>query len=445
MGLRYLWIDRYCVDQNSNTKHTIIQRMDAIYLGAEFTIVNAAGQGSNCSLPGVTCPRRLTSVTMGGVTITDIPDIRNEIRTSPWSVNYQQLLFFQCWASAGSDILPQKPVLSQPSSKLHLGFDRHLQAFDYGNPVINVSIEDLMRNYLARQISYDKDILNAVIAVISRIGAHFWGLPFQAGGPSTSLRSTNIPNLHNALMWQPVYNKSSSKTCRRPEFPSWSWTGWSGLTGINTTPSLSRPKSDLDPLVRIGIKESCSDRILSLSQYVMEMTQPQADMYRYDPALQIEGWITHVRLRPNCKFGDLRDDEIEVHDSKNEILVAKACVFVNTKLDDQQSNCSRLYDHLWPCLLLDTGIKPGMEAPLGLILKSTEGNRFERLEVLTGCLTLKEPHDPGVKKASEVPFDVVCLDQEPSTRTSRIGFMQSWTWRESGQDIMFERQRIQLV
>lgn len=53
LGHKYLWVDRLCIDQsNSDEKRYLFSRMDAIYEGAEFTIVNAAGD-ARTGLPGV--------------------------------------------------------------------------------------------------------------------------------------------------------------------------------------------------------------------------------------------------------------------------------------------------------------------------------------------------------------------------------------------------------
>ena len=44
MDLRYLWVDRYCIDQTDHgDKHRQIQQMDLIYSSADLTIVAAAG------------------------------------------------------------------------------------------------------------------------------------------------------------------------------------------------------------------------------------------------------------------------------------------------------------------------------------------------------------------------------------------------------------------
>jgi hypothetical protein len=45
IGMRYLWVDRYCIDQNnSDAKHHIISNTDSIYQYATLTIVAAAGK-----------------------------------------------------------------------------------------------------------------------------------------------------------------------------------------------------------------------------------------------------------------------------------------------------------------------------------------------------------------------------------------------------------------
>jgi Heterokaryon incompatibility protein (HET) len=54
LGLRYLWCDKYCIDQgNAAEKHDQIMHMDAIYEASQVTIIAAAGQDANAGLPGV--------------------------------------------------------------------------------------------------------------------------------------------------------------------------------------------------------------------------------------------------------------------------------------------------------------------------------------------------------------------------------------------------------
>ncbi|KAK1830427.1 heterokaryon incompatibility protein-domain-containing protein [Podospora conica] len=58
LGLRYLWVDRYCILQNdSDSKHDQIRNMNLIYKQSELTIIAAAGSGPTYGLPGVSRPR----------------------------------------------------------------------------------------------------------------------------------------------------------------------------------------------------------------------------------------------------------------------------------------------------------------------------------------------------------------------------------------------------
>jgi hypothetical protein len=88
MGFRYLWIDRYCIDQNdSNTKHILIQHMDGIYRNASIAIINAAGTGPQAGLPGVSTVLRggATITTIDGPAILSMLKAKRELQESDWS------------------------------------------------------------------------------------------------------------------------------------------------------------------------------------------------------------------------------------------------------------------------------------------------------------------------------------------------------------------------
>jgi hypothetical protein len=54
LGLRFLWVDRYCISQEDESdKRAQIPHMDATYKNAHLTIVAAAGKDSEHGLPGV--------------------------------------------------------------------------------------------------------------------------------------------------------------------------------------------------------------------------------------------------------------------------------------------------------------------------------------------------------------------------------------------------------
>ncbi|TEA14095.1 hypothetical protein C8034_v003502 [Colletotrichum sidae] len=87
MGLRYLWVDRYCIDQQSSAKHEQIRQMDSIYESAQLTIVAAAGTDPDYGLPGISRRRSIQQTAkMGRCTI--ISTMRHpslEISFTKWS------------------------------------------------------------------------------------------------------------------------------------------------------------------------------------------------------------------------------------------------------------------------------------------------------------------------------------------------------------------------
>ena len=58
LGAQYLWVNRLCINNSDlHEKNFIISKMDAIYEGAEFTIVSTAGD-ARTGIPGVTTTPR---------------------------------------------------------------------------------------------------------------------------------------------------------------------------------------------------------------------------------------------------------------------------------------------------------------------------------------------------------------------------------------------------
>lgn len=58
LGEQYLWVDRLCINQSDlHEKNFLVSKMDAIYEGAEFTIISTAGD-ARTGLPGVTTTPR---------------------------------------------------------------------------------------------------------------------------------------------------------------------------------------------------------------------------------------------------------------------------------------------------------------------------------------------------------------------------------------------------
>jgi hypothetical protein len=88
LGFLYLWIDKYCIDQNNaNIKHEQIMQMDRIYKNAEVTLIAAAGEDQDHGLPGVGNIRQPVppSTQIGNIKFTYLPrDPTDLVRSSKW-------------------------------------------------------------------------------------------------------------------------------------------------------------------------------------------------------------------------------------------------------------------------------------------------------------------------------------------------------------------------
>ena len=100
LGYQFLWVDKYCIDQNSEIdKQRQFSRMGDIYSGAQVTIF-ALGPGENYGLPGVSLRPRNTQqqgTTIGKYEfISTMSDPHISINKSKWSTRgwtYQEGLF----------------------------------------------------------------------------------------------------------------------------------------------------------------------------------------------------------------------------------------------------------------------------------------------------------------------------------------------------------------
>ncbi|KAM0794925.1 heterokaryon incompatibility protein-domain-containing protein, partial [Usnea florida] len=88
LGLQYLWVDRYCIDQNDEKKHFQINQMDKVYLCAVITIVAAAGENADYGLPGVSDTLRRAqpyAVVRGQLLASTMRSSPVAIRSSRWA------------------------------------------------------------------------------------------------------------------------------------------------------------------------------------------------------------------------------------------------------------------------------------------------------------------------------------------------------------------------
>lgn len=296
LGFRYLWVDRYCIDQkDASAKHHQIQQMWGVYASAEMTLIAAVGDSPNHGLPGVSVTRTEDrwSEQRGPVTLfsrytSEIDDIVNSVWASrAWTFqeNYisQRRLFF----TESSAFFVCREGLKTEDGKIKTGAIRIIQGVPTSlafHEMLALSLvtatahqepykkrsgaRKCIEAYSRRKLSYDSDALNAVLGVLDHLSddedcpiSNMWGMLVASVDRTGPFRHRFLGAYEVSLHWfHPGFCR------RRAGFPTWSPIAWEGP--LNYTGDLSAPNtvpmvpSDYDIVVLSG------DRLQSMREYV---------------------------------------------------------------------------------------------------------------------------------------------------------------------------------
>ncbi|KAH7466711.1 hypothetical protein FOMA001_g15884 [Fusarium oxysporum f. sp. matthiolae] len=255
LSMRYLWVDRYCIDQQDpRDKHRQIQQMDLIYLGAQLTIIAAAGEDPNHGLPGIDGTLRVNqqSIRIGDIFIIQtLPHASWSLHKSRWATRgwtYQegtlskrrliftaQQVLYECKSMHCTEALDLS--LDALHTKRRDRFRSHVPPGSFEAKLPGSSPWDVMRyisQYHQRQLSYPADALNAMRGIFQVFEKSTFkvynlsGVPiipsFNEGSSRPTVVDTSATeSFLMGLMW---YNLEGGE--RRSQFPSWSWVGWKG-------------------------------------------------------------------------------------------------------------------------------------------------------------------------------------------------------------------------
>ncbi|CAI6336164.1 unnamed protein product [Periconia digitata] len=285
LGLRYLWIDRYCVPQNDPVnKAKQIQNMDKIYGQSALTIVAAVGSDPHYGLPGISGKLRSPQpcADLGGNRYVYAPYAKESILSSKWNsrgwtfqeglLAHRKLMFtdeqvyFQCngMYCLESVNLPYKethiPNMTQMKASLSLS-----RVY----PILGLDFMDAFNGVLR---AYERNFPDTFRSLS--------GLPLF----NTSSYIGDI--LSDSLSWRAKlrHQDDSKDFCPRRlgQFPSWSWLGW--------TNSAIRLRHST--LLSIG-------GVKSVDGHILEVTMKYAD----GTTLNCETQIGSVHTRD--KMGDI--------------------------------------------------------------------------------------------------------------------------------------------
>lgn len=263
LHMRYLWVDKLCIDQsNELEKYHQISQMDEVYKKAELCIIATAGDETT-GLPGVgILPREWQPAT----TLNNIDIIftmkhpHHSIETSKWSTRgwtYQEAvlsrhrlvftenqLYFECNAMHCCESLQRNLDLIHGKEKhqyrdfMAPGIFSGIQPYDDLHINANVEFEAWRRYtnhveiFSSRKLSCEEDSLRAFQGIIKSLAKfefpvhQLWGVPFLARKENQA----TYDSLARGLTWwhHGADTHGCKYPCRRNDFPSWSWAGWSG-------------------------------------------------------------------------------------------------------------------------------------------------------------------------------------------------------------------------
>jgi hypothetical protein len=265
LSITYLWVDSLCIRQDGIDKHDQIRNMHQIYRRAKFTIIAAAGEDANASLPGVIPGSRLGSQPIANARGLKLAFQMRGLVIDLWQSKWDERgwTFQECLLSPRKLIFTPEQVycLCMHGS---LSEDVHEPVHDNARKQQNsrnqfpvtpdmenkwcLQITDrlnwrvysqLVQDYTRRSLTHDYDILNAFEAIL-HVSSEvlFRKSPMLFGVPLCSLDI--------GLLWKSVDTRTKRRknhvtdrgADKRVPFPSWSWTSVVGpaqFYGTNVT------------------------------------------------------------------------------------------------------------------------------------------------------------------------------------------------------------------
>ena len=242
LGLRHIWIDRYCINQDDDTEKQIqIQQMDLIYQNAFIAIIAAAGTDPSFGLPGVGTSRNLqpTAWIRGTCLVSILPDPKQLSRTTKWihrAWTYQESFFStRCLVFTVQQVYYEcRGAIAYETVENF----RETTFFHMFNAASNHehrpwTICSHLSAYSGRQLSVEADAIRAFEGICHTFKRkkfpvrQYLGVPIMPaaiGGPNQGpkpARRSRGEAFAAGLSW-----KNTAPGTRRTRFPTWSWAGW---------------------------------------------------------------------------------------------------------------------------------------------------------------------------------------------------------------------------
>jgi hypothetical protein len=234
MGLKYLWVDRFCIVQDTYIKHDQLKEMASIYANAYFTIAACEGHNDKFGLLGISKSRPRSRpfwhIDFGsGCRMISRQPIRcmepAPFHTRGWTfqeimLSPRVLSFHHNTVSWKCRVMCQdENGTTEPHYMNEILPTTDCRISETPNPV---AYAELVSTYSTRDLTYQEDALDAFSAIIAVMGNSMRG-GILFGLPESCFSA--------ALLWKPKYysiRRTDALNTTLKQFPSWSWLGWKG-------------------------------------------------------------------------------------------------------------------------------------------------------------------------------------------------------------------------
>lgn len=354
LGFQYLWVDRYCIDQQDATEMAAqIERMGLIYRGAEVTIVAAAGKDESCGLPGVGATPRIKQdiIKLGPCTIlatgqdpAHFTKEKSRWWTRGWTfqeglLSRRRLLFtghqtiFECNTTSWMEAVGGLEFIDDPR-RIDWGGKASTSIFRQYLPgaptqdTANVQVDaELARRYTEwffiagqftkRELSFDSDSLHAFAGIMdfmSRVEPpvlNISGLPYVLSTKAEAYQHVET-HLVVSLCW---FHFTATSARRRLGFPSWTWAGWAGAVRWMSLPfsghrSCESKIRDVCFEFRDGKSTRSTEHLLRTGQVPEDYHLDRVVAFRFE-ARAVPSSLFFFNIREKYVGIDTDDDEEE--------------------------------------------------------------------------------------------------------------------------------------
>lgn len=320
LNFKYLWVDKYCIDQlDEEDKALQIRQMDLIYTNAQVTIIAAAGEGPYYGLPGVagTLRQKQPALKIGNHYIAStLPHGRTIVPESKWATRgwtYQetifskrrliftdQQVFWECNNMYCAEII-QNPPGAEHS---YLALQDDIFGFKIPGEE-RWKIMSFISEFRQRELTYQSDSINALSGIFRAFE--------RAERPMYQVMGVPIfPSLDN---YDRIRAKSTSQGFligltwvskvlgqkRVPEFPSWSWAGWTGRVEPSLALYRNHEENSNDASVQL---ETSEGNLLNFPAHQSHLPEFLSQLPRDLKFIHIEAKTFTCIFQPNQPRGE---------------------------------------------------------------------------------------------------------------------------------------------